>query len=201
MTDTFSDMTLKLAAPPMPLSGNRANTLSHLKVTNPFITNTESTFVFDEVLKTTAPGRSLKPMVFRAYPLDASLCPVKNMWKFLEMRNSKSGSDQLFVTRRKPFSPAKPDTIANWLKKVLVLAGINTGRYQAHSYISISTSAAAFSGVSIGTILKSASWQNVDVFKKHYLRELDIAYNLEGDENFGEELLNQHHNVQENNDE
>ena len=85
------------------------------------------------------------------------------------MRNNKSGSDQLFVTHRKPFLPAKANTIANWLKNVLDLAGINTGRYSAHSYRSSSTSAAAFSGISIGTILKSASWKNADVFKKHYL--------------------------------
>ena len=35
----------------MLLSGTRVNTLTHLKVTNMYITNTESTFVFDGVLK------------------------------------------------------------------------------------------------------------------------------------------------------
>ena len=195
ITDSFRDMTLKMAALLMLLSGNRVNMLSHLKVTNMFINDNECTFIFDEVLKTTMPGESTKPMVFRAYPQDSSLCPVKNMWKYLEVRNEKSGNDQLFVITMKPFTAAKSDTIANWLKKVLDLAGINTGRYSAHSYRSSSTSAAAFGGVSIGTILKSASWANVDTFKKHYLRELDDVYNLEGEENFGVELLNQHHSV------
>ena len=35
----------------MLLSGTRVNTLTQLKVTNMYITNTESTFVFDGVLK------------------------------------------------------------------------------------------------------------------------------------------------------
>ena len=194
-TNTFRDMTLKMAALLMLLSGNRVNMLSHLKVTNMFINENECTFIFDEVLKTTVPGESTKPMVFRAYPEDGSLCPVKNIWRYLEARNEKSGNDQLFVITMKPFTPAKSDTIANWLKKVLDLAGINTGKYSAHSYRSSSTSAAAFGGVSIGTILRSASWKNVEVFKKHYLRELEEVYNLEGEENFGVELLNQYHSV------
>ena len=37
------------------LSGTRVNTLTHLKVTNMYITDTECTFVFDEVLKHSRP--------------------------------------------------------------------------------------------------------------------------------------------------
>ena len=72
------------------------------------------------------------------------------------------------------------------------MAGIDSGKYSAHSYRSASTSAAAFSGVSITTILKAASWKNVDTFKNYYYRELDEVYDLEEPENFGVELLDNH---------
>ena len=92
-----------------------------------------------------------------------------------------------------PFTAAKSDTIANWLKKLLFLAGIDTGKYSAHSYRASSTSAAAFRGISITTILKSASWTNVDTFKKYYLKELEEVYDLDDPENFGVEILNRFH--------
>ena len=191
-TETFSDMSLKMAALLMILSGNRVNMLSHMKITQMYLNEDECTFTFDEVLKTTQPGISTSPMTFKSFPSDRSLCPVANIWDYLRRRNNLSGESQLLVTRVKPFSPAKPETIANWLKQVLNLAGVNTGRYSAHSYRSSSTSAAALGGVGIRTILKSASWKNVDVFRKHYLRELDSVYEMEEPENFGEELLNRH---------
>ena len=37
------------------LSGTRVNTLTYLKVTNMYLTHTECTFVFDEVLKHSRP--------------------------------------------------------------------------------------------------------------------------------------------------
>ena len=134
-------------------------------------------------------------MIFRAYLDDPALCPVKTMLHYLDVRGDKSIYDCIFTITVKPFTPAKPDTIANWLKKVLFSSGIDSGRYTAHSYRSASTSAAAFSGVSIMTILKSASWKNVDTFKKHYFRELDEVYDLEEPENFGVELLTNYHKV------
>ena len=69
------------------------------------------------------------------------------------------------------------------------MSGIDSGRYTAHSFRSASTSAAAFGGVSIMTIMKSASWKNVDTFKKFYLKDLEEGYDLKESENFGVELL------------
>ena len=124
-TETFSDMSLKVAALLMILSGNRVNMLSHMKITQMYLNEDECTFTFDEVLKTTQPGISTSPMTFKSFPTDPFLCPVANIWNYLQRRNELSGESQLLITRVKPFSPAKPDTIANWLKQVLHLAGVN----------------------------------------------------------------------------
>ena len=57
---TFYDITKKLAILFMILAGRRVNTPVHLKVTNMYITDTEVTFTFDEVLKHSQPNYKRK---------------------------------------------------------------------------------------------------------------------------------------------
>ena len=118
-TSTYMDLTLKTVALFMILSGSRVNMLSHFKLSNMTMTDTECTILFDDVLKTSVEGERSKQMIFRAYPDDPSLCPVKTMLRYLDVRGAKSIYDCIFTITVKPFTPAKPDTIANWLKKVL----------------------------------------------------------------------------------
>ena len=129
-------------------------------------------------------------MTFRAYE-EPSLCPVTNILKYLQYRNPLSCVDSLFVITRKPHNTPQPDTIAGWIKEVLCAAGVDTGEYQAHSCRAASTSTAALAGVSLSTILNSASWKNVKTFKTFYHKDIiEGGYDLEK-ENFGEELLKQ----------
>ena len=193
-TDSMMDCTLKTAALLMLLSGNRVNMLSNLRVDSMVLTDTECTFLFKNVLKHTRPGKTEDPMVFRAYPDHPSLCPVKAVLKYLEMRGPLTAVPELFVTTRKPYSVAHHDTITRWLKKVLEFSGIDTGRYTAHSYRSASTSAAALGGVSISTILKSACWANVGTFREYYQRDLDLVYEQPA-KNFGSEVLHLYHSL------
>lgn len=194
ITDSLMDMTLKTAALLMLLSGNRVNMLSNFRVDSMILTDTECTFRFPNVLKHTRPGKTENPMVFRAYPENSSLCPVKTILKYLEKRGPFSNAVELFIITRKPYTVAHHDTIARWLKKVLEYSGVNTGEYSAHSYRAASTSAAALGGVSITTILKSACWSNVGTFKQHYQRELELVYE-EPNVNFGTEILEMYHSM------
>ena len=57
---TFYDITKKIAIFFMILAGRRVNTPVHLKVTNMYITDTEVTFTFDEVLKHSQPNYKRK---------------------------------------------------------------------------------------------------------------------------------------------
>ena len=74
------------------------------------------------------------------------------------------------------------------IKTILSYAGIDSGKYTAHSCRSAVTSAAAFNGISLTTICKSASWSRVTTFKNHYFREISEHYVL-NKENFGELTL------------
>ena len=141
----------------MILSGNRVNALSHMKVTNMYLTDTECTFItFDETLKHSRPGFNDKPMVFRSFQQDTSLCPVATIKKYLDIRLQRSSEAQLFITTVQPYKGASCDTISRWIKNTMAVGGIDTGHFTPHSCRSASTTAAAMRGISIKTIIKSA---------------------------------------------
>ena len=85
----------------MLLSGTRINTLTHLKVTNMYITDTECLFVLDEVLKHSRPKYCQKPLIFRANPECPELCPVKNLLKYLDTRLTRSSDPDTFYFHHK----------------------------------------------------------------------------------------------------
>ena len=62
------DVSRKLVSLFMLLSGSRVNSISHLKITNMYLTDTECTFVFDDVLKYSEQSFKENPLVFRAFP-------------------------------------------------------------------------------------------------------------------------------------
>ena len=136
---TFYDITKKLATLFMILAGTRVNTLVHLKVTNMYITDTEVTFSFDEVLKHSRPNYKQKPLIFRAFT-SKDLCPVTTLIRYLEHRLPGSGSPALFITTVKPHKKAPKDSISRWIKLTMSEAGINSGHFTSHSYKSTFTS-------------------------------------------------------------
>ena len=186
--ENFKDLSMKMVTLFMLLSGARVNMLTHLKMKNMHITDEEVTFTFDEVLKTSNQNNNSLPLTFRGYPARLGLCPVHCLWEYLEMRNPISDSDYLFVTTKKPHKAASKDSIARWIKDMLAISGIDSGKYSAHSCRSASTSKALFQGVSIKTIMKSASWKNEKTFRKHYLNEIEEHLEIE---NFGTAMLDQ----------
>ena len=54
-TDSDMNLSRKLVCLLMLLSGSRVNSISHLKISNMYLTDTECTFVFDDVLKHSRP--------------------------------------------------------------------------------------------------------------------------------------------------
>lgn len=129
------DISCKTATLLMLLSGNRVNMLSNMKWTNMYVTESEVTFTVDSVLKHNRSTSEL-PMVFRAYTHEPTLCPVTTVGKYLDFRRDKSGEPELFITTRPTkgaYKAATSDTIARWIKKTMGLAGIDTGKFTAHS--------------------------------------------------------------------
>ena len=72
--------------------------------------------------------------------------------------------------RNKPHKPVCTNTLARWIKSVLISSGVDTSVFKAHSVRSASTSYAYAKGVPIAEILRAADWTNAGTFKKYYLR-------------------------------
>jgi len=170
-------ISMKTTALFMLLLGQRVNTLSHMKITNMYMTDTECTFIIDEVLKHSRPGYHQRPLVLRSFPDKESLCPVNTIRKYLEFRLDKSNDEALFI---------------RWIKRTLEHAGIDQGIFQAHSVRSASTSKAKLKGVSLSTIAQAASWSTTSTFKKFYDKEIIDNFKVHSNA-FEEALLSDIH--------
>ena len=122
--NTFYNITKKLAALFMILAGTRVNALVHLKVTNIYITYTEVTFDFDEVLEHSPLNYKQKPLIFRAFT-SKDLCPVTTLITCLEQRLLASGDPALFITTVEPHKKASKNSISK--------AGFSSGHFTSHS--------------------------------------------------------------------
>ena len=67
-TEKKTDISRKLVTLMILLSGTRVNTLTWAKVIKIFITENESSFTYDEVLKHSCPNYFQKSLAFWAYP-------------------------------------------------------------------------------------------------------------------------------------
>ena len=87
-TENDMDASRKLVCQFMLLSGLRVNLISHLKITNMYLTNTEFTLVFDDVLKQSRPSFKEKRLVFRGFSQNPKLCVVSTLIQYLNIRLS-----------------------------------------------------------------------------------------------------------------
>ena len=64
--------------------------------------------------------------------------------------------------------PVTKQSLSRWLTLVLKLAGIDTNKYQAHSYRGAGLSAAFSAGASISQIMAAGNWSNENTFRMYY---------------------------------
>ena len=164
-TGSDMDVSRKLVCLFMLLSGSRVNSISHLKITNMYLTDTECTFVFDDVLKHSRLSFKEKPLVFRRFPQNPKLWPVSILIQYLDMRLPRSFDTVLSLTTARPCKGASSDTIAYWIKNTVQKAEIDTGLFSPNSFKSVATSKSDVSGTSITTILRSTSWSRTSTLK------------------------------------
>ena len=101
------------------MQGHGVNTLVHLKVTKMYITDTEVTFTFGEILKHSQPSYKQKPLIFRVFT-SKDLCSVITLITYLEYRLPASGDPALFITTVKPQKKASKDSISWWIKLTIL---------------------------------------------------------------------------------
>ena len=184
-TDSDMNKSKKIVCLMMLLSGTQVNTLTYLKVTNMYITDTKCTLVFDEVLKHSRPKCCQKPLIFRAHPECPDLCPLKNILNCLDVRLTRSSDPALFISFTRPFKPVSRDTIARWIKNTIKEANTDTGLSTAYTCRLASTSKAKVAGLNLKTISNSIKGS---ISKRYCFKEIQENYQADNS-NFGTEFL------------
>ena len=137
------------------------------------LTTSRAKFRIGDLTKTSAPGRHVNELSFKAFAPDRRLCILKVLHEYIKVTKPIRGSStKLWLTTKKPYQPASRDTIRRWVKDVLTSAGIDTKIFTAHSTRAASTSKAA-QFVPLQTILQTATWSNATTFRRYYDKPID----------------------------
>ena len=137
------------------------------------VNNSIVKFSIGDKLKQTKPGKHLHELEFPSYPTDVRLCVVDAVKEYLARTKPLRGIiTSLFVTCVKPYKAASKDTMSQWVKTTLELAGIDLSRFKPHSIRSASASTAAVAKVPVDTILRTAGWSGLCPFEKYYKKPI-----------------------------
>ena len=189
---SLKELKHKLVLLLMILGARRKQSLLQICIDNIKITDAEM-LQLPTLQKHTKPGRTIEPIVYKRFKLDAKLCVVYCMTEYLGKRNLLVPAEikQLFITYGHPHRPATNDTISLWIQNGLNSAGIDTQSFRAHSCRAAAASKARQIGISREEIMKRGSWSSDSTFKKFYDKDIINAKNTDGEDKLFEIILSQ----------
>ena len=152
----------------MLLSASRVNYIASLSVKAMKVSQNQCLFYPTKLLKHSRPSYLGKPLCFKSYTPASRLCVIAALLEYLNRRKALTTESQLFVSFVKPHKPVHKDTVARWLKNVLLWSGIDTSIFTAHSYRSASTCKANSSNIPITDILKQGQWTTEKTWMTYY---------------------------------
>ena len=93
-------------------------------------------------------------------------CSFGLLYRGHQSGEKKNQTSQLLVSFIKPHNAVAKSTVSDWVKQILIMAGINTDIFKPHSTCSASSSHARLSSLSLSGILKRRSWSNKTTWEK-----------------------------------
>ena len=120
-------------------------------------------------------ARPNEPIVFRAHTKNKLLCSVACIKEYLHFRAGlvDKKCTQFFIKHGKPHHSISKDTLAHWVKEVMVCAGIDVTKFKPQSTSGVSTSKAFHLGILLSDILKQGQWPNAKTFFSFCCREIE----------------------------
>ena len=133
LSDKF--LTYKLTMLLALTSASRALGLQDLNIRFMVKTPSTFTFTFHKLPKAWKKGKSLPSVVFHSFKEGRSLCVVEVLNKYLKRSEKWRTSDecQLLLSFVQPHKPVVSSTITGWIKKVLIISGVDVGVFKGHS--------------------------------------------------------------------
>ena len=168
-TLALKELTYKLVMLIALVSAQRGQTIHLLNIKNMTKTESSYSFTITELTKTKKPGHKADIITLMTFTPDIRLCVYHWLEKYIQ-RTEKLRSDdgQLFISFNKPHNKVSRETVCQWIKNVMVLAGIDANIFKPHSTRSASTSATAQAEQPLHEIMKVAGWKSDCTFAKYY---------------------------------
>ena len=170
-------LTLKTVALISLTSSDRGQSVHLANVKNTVVKDDSIEFVIFDRIKTTR--KILKPIVIKCVSsdideLNVCKCVKEYLSRTNPHRNSEANNFQLFVSW-KNFKAVTKQSISRWLLTTLSLAGIDTGKYKAHSFRGAGLSHAYSKGVPLEKIVEAGRWSNSNTFRTYYCAPSDTS--------------------------
>uniref|UniRef100_H3B8L3 Tyr recombinase domain-containing protein n=1 Tax=Latimeria chalumnae TaxID=7897 RepID=H3B8L3_LATCH len=100
---------------------------------------------------------------------EPTLCVVSCVERYLEVTAPLQGeTSNLLLRSCVPHSPASVNTVRNWVKAALAVAGIDTSVFKPHSVQGAVSSRASDCGFSLDAVLHAGRWSSSRAFPCHY---------------------------------
>ena len=180
---SLKQISLKLAFLLAILSGQRVQTICNILISNIVFEEDKCIIFFTNLLKHTRKGFQQEPITLLKFT-NLNLCVVNLIKVYLEKTKTiRNGTDKLLLSFQKPHKAISTETLSRWLKLIISLSGIDikSKNIKAHSTRSQATSIAAWTGMSVTTIMKAAGWSRQTTFTKFYKKRIT--------ENLGQAVL------------
>ena len=167
------DLTFKVTMLMALLTAQRQQTLKYLNISQMKIGPDKFVFQVNDILKTSKPGKIGVTIEMCAYPPEKRLCIYKYLTEYLKRTKELRGKEkQLLISFRKPYTPVTTDTIARWLRTVMLNSGLDITEYKAHSVRTAAVSNAFAANIPVEDIISQAGWVNEKTFQKWYQKPI-----------------------------
>lgn len=168
----LKELTLKLVMLMSLTQAARVQTLHLLVLKHISIGEDSITLRLGGSIKQCRPKCNIHVVKFQAYAKDPRLCVLETLKLYIEktqnLRPVGEEDGQLFISYVKPHKPVSKDTIARWVRTMLIKAGVDTSKYTAGSVRPAAASKAKAMAVPVAHIMARAGWSRETTFARHY---------------------------------
>ncbi|XP_018325811.1 uncharacterized protein LOC108737453 [Agrilus planipennis] len=176
---SLEQLSYKLAMLLALVSAQRVQTLSLIELKDIKISSLGVQIFIRDLIKTSAPNRTQPIISLPFYKDEEAVCVATTLLFYINSTRAirNSACNKLLVTFKKPYHNASTQTISRWIRKVMVMAGIESTVYSSHSTRHASTSLADRKGISLDTIRLAAGWtEHSKTFAAFYKRPVCDSY-------------------------
>ena len=160
-------LSVKLVTPCALTAGQRCQTLHALDIAHMQLTQHKAMFPINTLLKTASPKSPTSVITLNTYREDRRLCVFTCLRHYLKRTKQICSSTKLFISTHSPHGGVTKDTLARWIKLILMKSGIDTKVFKPHSTRAAASSAAVRS-TDISLVLQTAGWSSERTFAMFY---------------------------------